>query len=341
MDPKPCLPAIIYDTPFIREANVRTDLERIARDAVEQNVTNQHATALAEQLIIERQLHAIPPEAREIHTLVEALRAQIDSSKVDEEQTNEPLTLRKAARLLTGSDSDAATVDRRIISLDMLSATHSDTTDSQQNDHLYKVITDSRAASDIATEQGTYAAFIAADSIQPNLSRTIESLELARYKAHVALEASRGKFSSKEQADEWAVREKRLMPTHVRAGILLELHEIFIHTHNGENGVIILDAQYAPQIKDSLQTVTTVLRDILGHATRLRETLFNSEVFDKQLPNVVDSLQSLVESYLAHGKARGDASLDFAMQLEELACCKVSDTQTLGRAVLNTIALLS
>lgn len=269
----------------------RNDLAIIADQAQEQVALHEQATRAGNEVVQALTRMDVPN------------RDALIELKKQQEPGNEPETPRtpsSLARELVKPKGDTQVgVTAKDIKSDVLSVLHPDRrVDSGGSDEVdvFKSITEAQQNEDETLTQGLYAGTVASRAAVVE-SPSAKTLEIARYKAWIALQAGKGRFETREEIEVWKKRELAVLPYKVRAGLLGTASEIFTQALGAdEKGSISLPNECYQPVSQGLEATQRVLKKILGDEAE-PDDLLKADLsrFDDKLAGIIDQLKTLVE----------------------------------------------
>jgi hypothetical protein len=330
------------------------DLQSIEAEATVQNAVNDYALDRSLELTRSQSVDAAPEDAKELFDVFKQVCMEgVDLSAVNLKKLAQgkvspkspldgidPNTLKKVLAALhpdrsagAGTDSEGS-LDETIATGDMAS-----------DEELYKIMSNARDEGDELTTQGLAAQTIAGKAVSDG-DRPVEELETERWKAHLALMASEGRFSTTEEVDAWFERELEVAPYRVRGAMLGQLQAIFIKMLNPNN-----DGQISLHGPDAESTVAN-LREVGGRIKWLTDEEQGTqafqqipeggiEAFDTRFKGVFETLHRAVEQRKKLGFSFATHFMihNFSEQLVRLSRALETKQERIGRLVLSTAPL--
>lgn len=327
------LPARVDQVPeVIRRLHASTGLEAIAREAAAQNALNQYSEAAGHEVVAATTQLNLPEEAEEIHQLFVEVCLSGDDIPPELVRIREHLTGKMspsdAARMLTNSEKPAdVTVERGSIKQDLLAKLHPDRKPEGGVDaedlETYKAIAQGQADGDDRTVQGRYAEAVARSA--PSESGDIAGLELRRYKAWVALQASRGRFQDEAAVDQWKEQEVQTMGIKSRISLTTQLSAIFIETLgiDPQSGNFTASGPGAHELVNEMRRVQQELSRITELSHEEMAAADSTDAFDERVPAALQALKPLVRwsgkfSFAVSSSERLDAAYQIRRLCETL-----------------------
>jgi hypothetical protein len=320
-DVEALLPIPVTGSPEgLRVDYARNDLRIIAAKSQEQIAVHEYATKAAAGLLHTLATTEVPNKYKltELNELYE---------KPD---TDKKLTVGKVARqMVAPKQMKGSGVTDKDITRDVLSELHPDrvisgTSDAEESESIFRAITEARQYDDQTLAQSLYAGTVASRASAEE-QPTATSLELARYKAWLALEAGKGRFYTKEEVDAWKKRELSLLPIRVRAGLLISARNLFGRALGaGADGSISLPSDYYHVISSGLDGSVKVIERVMGdHVTTDEMAKVDTDLFDQKMTGLLNQLDVLLRSQRGMGQTwtylKGQLATTFVRDLTEIA----------------------
>ncbi len=267
----------------------RSDLAMIASQAQEQVAVHKHATRAATEVLHTVSAMEIPNR----DALIELRKEHLIKPDADEPKHTASGLARQMVKA-TGQHSGVADKD---VKRDILSRLHPDRqleVTSAESEDTFKAITDAQQHDDETLVQGLYAETVATSAAGVE-SPSAATLEKARYKAWLALQAGKGRFETKEEVDAWKERELALAPHRIRAGLLGTAAGLFAHSLGAtEQGSFSIPSECFYSVSQAFDTTQRVVEKIMGdEVTAYNLSRANLVSFDKQLTNLLGQLDGL------------------------------------------------
>jgi hypothetical protein len=344
----PILRADILSEETRRELALQ-DLQYIEAEATVQNAVNDYALDRSLELTRSQSVDAAPEDAKELFDVFKQVCLEgVDLSAVNLKKLAQskvlpkspldgidPKTLKKALAALHPDRSAGATTDAED-SLDETIATG----DMASDEELYKIMSNARDEGDELTTQGLAAQTIASKAVSDR-DRPVEELETERWKAHLALRASEGRFSTTEEVDAWFERELEVAPYRVRGAMLGQLQAIFIKMLNpDEDGRIFLSGPDAEDTAANIREVGKRVKWLTDEEQGMQ--VFQQipdggiEEFDSRFKSAFKTISKyLGGGYKRHGYLGEFITFDFSRELVRLSRTLETRQERMGRMVLS------
>lgn len=240
--------------------------------------------------------------------------------------------------MIDGCASSSPGVSQRTISKDLLRSSHPDvarqqlesSTDLAAAEELFKLISEARQNGDVALQQALYANAIAGNACNASDNDPCV-LELARYKAWIALEATRGRFNSTAEVDAWKQHELDHLATKARAKLLDSAMALFVRSLGATGqGVLHLPDNCFYEIDKGLRSGHKAVVEVINGNLKpgfIRPKEIQD--FDIMLGSLIEQLEELLEHKIISAEhdwtyAQSQRALKFANDLQkvanELAC---------------------
>lgn len=271
----------------------RTDLTIIVDQAREQVAVHETAVRAASEVIRAVSEMEVPNR--------DALRELDRDDKNSDVIPDVPETISGIARRLIKPKGDVPVgVSDKQVKADALSSLHPDRrvdmVDTSKDD-LFKSITEAQQSQDVTLTQGLYASTVA--SVAAGIEKpTPQTLEIAWYKAYLALQAGQGRFKTVEEIEVWKECELAIAPYKLRANLLGMVSNIFAQSLGAdEHGAIMLPSESSAPISEGFDTAQRVIKKIFGDELKVEDlsskiALFN---FDKELEALIPQLKGMLE----------------------------------------------
>lgn len=323
------------------------DLQSIEAEATVQNAVNNYALDRSAELARAQSGDEVPESAKELFDLFKQVCLQeVDLSS---------LSLKKLAQAKIAPKSpieglDPKTLKKALAALHPDRAVNADIADSTRetvanegmvsDEKLFKVMSSARDEEDDLTVQGLAAQTIAKKAVSDN-ERPVEELEEERWKAHLALRASEGRFASTEEVDKWFERELEAAPYRVRGAMLGQLQAVFIKMLNPTgNGQIVLYGPDAEGTAANIREVAKRTKWLTDEEQGMQDFQHIAdggiEEFDTRFKSALETISRYLEGgYKRHGYLGDFIAYSFSEQLVRLSRTLETKQERMGRMVLS------
>ncbi len=275
----------------LRADFARHDLAAIALKS-EESLAIQELAEKAAQDVLDAGLSAEIPNGTRIAKLIEE---HGDTSLGDK------ITRTEAVRnMIWPERSNVFGVTRKDIARDAISKLHPDRAAGDKvasaDDERLRALTKARQDNDHARAQGLYANTVAARASTSEEDDPAE-LELLRYKAWLALEASKGKFESAKEVERWKQSQLSQLPLRARASMLTAAHNLFVLGlgESSVDGTIRLPLHEYHEITEALEATRQAIESVNSDNFKSTSLLHGGiTMFDFYMTSLVTSLENFM-----------------------------------------------
>jgi len=297
--PVPNLPVLIEGPESIRRANALFDLHAIKTLAAEVHELDQYATTAASEVISSHMSVEVPQDYKDIRDLFTHFHPDADDK-------TPKLSHADIVDTFIGPDADTQIgVSDRNIAVDATAALHPDKLPTQgvhitaDSGDTLKALTNAQALGRRRTVQAMYAKTVATSATHTDEStpmKEVSEIELARYKAQVALQAAKGKFASKDDVDQWKQQQIDRIPAIVRAAGLGQVIYVLGQLLGADaEGRVSVSGYYAQEIISGIDRTYVRIQELRDESRPSGlETDFDRRMFDRRFSLVVSELESVL-----------------------------------------------